>query len=346
LVDPERDGVAERTKDGHAAPATSNRGWLGRVSESTLMWSGVLFGVVGMVTGLAGFVLAYRAQHEQEVVNLAAYPSAGPSALTAGGLGVRLQLVNQSLRPVIVRSVSLWEGGTKLATATGYTQDARRLDEAQLDPAALTNGLLDFPLNVGAREGRTTALLLDIWNGVFATGAAATAALHKLNRTLSGLGPRSPKTAPFELQIDLAPGGPRRFPLQSLAPSFHSAAEAEPATATATPAWLVSPIGHHRLAGLFLRRTGADAGAVDLVKLDLWKYGSALQRSISRPVIGHEAAMFPLSDLPRGSYTATFQLDGKVIAERSFSLPWHRNSCGAGLREDEATRGPASASWC
>jgi hypothetical protein len=309
------------------------------------MWSGVVFGLVGMVTGLAGLVLAYRAQHEQEVVNLIAYPSAGPSALTASGLGVRLQLVNQSLRPVIVRGVSLWQGGIELARATGYAQDASVLDASELNAAALTNGLLAFPLNVGAREGRTTALLLDVWKGVFATGAAAKAAVNKLNMTLSGLGPRSTETAPFELEIDLAPGGPRRFPLQSLAPSpSPPAAGSEPATPT--PAWLVSPIGNRRLTGLLLRRTGGATASVDVVRLDLWRYGSALRRSVLRPVTGHEAAMFPLSDLPRGSYTATFQLDGNVVAERSFSLPWHRNACGSGLRVDAPAMGPASASWC
>jgi hypothetical protein len=322
----------------------SRRGSLRRIIGRTGISSGVIFGLVGMLTGVTGLVFGYRAQHEQEVINLAAYPSAGPSDLTASGLGVRLQVVNQSLRPLIVRGASLWQGGTELARATGYVQDAQVANGAELDQAALTDGLLSFPLNIGAREGRAAVFLLDVWRGVFGTGRDAAAAMNKLNLTLSGLGPGSVDRAPFELVFDLAPGGRRRFPLRSLPSVSPSAAEGEAPASRST--WLVSPVGRRGLTGLVLRRTSAAAGAVDLVKLDLWKYGSTLHRSIARPVVGREAAMFPLSDLPRGSYTATFQLDGKVVAERSFSLPWHREQCGAGLREDDASTGTASASWC
>jgi hypothetical protein len=302
----------------------------------------LLFGLVGMLTGVVGLVFAYQAQHEQQIVSFAAYPSASVGDLTPAGLGVRVRLENQSLRPVIVSGASLWQRRARLASASGYVSDSRILDSAEIDPSQLTGRLANLPLNIGAREGRSVALLLDVWNGVSEDpGAQAKAARAHLNDTLNALEPVSAGTAPLTLELDLVPGGIRRFRLQPL-----PARTAEAAT-TASSSWEVSPLGSPpKLIGLLLRNSSAGVGAVELVRLDLWKDDSTLHRSMTRPVLGQQATAFPLVDLPRGSYAAAFQLDGQVIANRSFSIPWPREPCAVGLQQSSASALASSAAWC
>ena len=301
----------------------------------------VVFGLIGMVTGVLGLVIAYQAQHEQQVVNFAAYPSAGLSDLTPQGLGVRVQVVNQSLRPVIVRGAALYDGKKRLARATGYFTDASVLDNAEVDPSQLTSRLTNLPLNLGAREGRPMALLLDVWNGVSENAdAKAQAARARLTDTLNGLDPISTATKPLTLQLDLAPGGQRRFVLRSVATR---AAAQQPGTGSG---WVLSPLGSPpKLLGLLLRNPGAGVREVDLVRLDLWKADSTLHRFMTRPVLGQQAATFPLVGLPNGYYAAAFELGGRVIANRSFTLPWRREPCAVGLQAEATGLTPAPA-WC
>jgi hypothetical protein len=304
----------------------------------------LVFGLIGMLTGVLGLVFSYRAQHEQEVLKFAAFPHAALSDLTGAGLTVRVQLVNQSLRPVVVQGASLWNGNERLANASGYLQDTRILDNPNSDPAELTSELADLPLNIGAREGRTTALLLDVWSGISsATISTSQAAQQNLNLALNGLNvglyPRSPLT----LELDLAPGGPHRF---VLAGAGQTTAMGQGGSAK-QPTWLVSPLGRPpRLIGLLLRHTSAAVGEVELVRLDLWNQTSAFHETTTRPVLSEQATTFPLANLPRGTYSATFELGGEVIAHRSFSVPWLREPCAVGLQEATALDGTASPAWC
>ena len=299
------------------------------------------FGLIGMLTGVLGLVFSVLAQHEQQVVKFAAYPSAGLSDLTPQGLGVRVQVVNQSLRPVVVRGASLYGGTDRLARATGYFTDTRVLDSAEVDPTQLTSRLTNLPLNIGAREGRAMALLLDVWKGVSEdANPKAQAARTRLNDTLNGLDPVSTTTKSLTLVLDLAPGGSRRFVLRSVGTP---AASQQPGTGSG---WVLSPLGSPpKLLGLLLRNPSAGVREVDLVRLDLWKADSTLHRSMTRPVLGQQAATFPLVGLPNGSYAAAFVLGGRVIANRSFTLPWRREPCAVGLQAEAAGLTPTPA-WC
>jgi hypothetical protein len=323
----------------HEATAAEKAGKGGSSLESR---AAILFGLIGLITGVVGLVFSYQAQHEQQVINFAASPSAGLSDLTPQGLGVRLNVVNQSLRPVIVRGASLWDGPTRLALATGYFSDVRVLNSAEVDPSQLTTRLTNLPLNVGAREGHSMGLLLDVWSGVSESkGTAAQAARGRLNATLNGLGSVSTRGESLTLQLDLAPGGRRRFLVRSPDPWTAEAA------ADLAPKWVVSPLGSPpKLIGLLLRNRSAGVREVDLVRLDLWKTASTLHRTMTRPVLGQQAASFPLVGLPRGSYATAFELDGRVIANRSFSLPWRGEPCAVGPQEAGASELTSAAAWC
>src|SRR5215204_7429713 len=152
--------------------------------------AGFIFGLVGMLTGTLSLFLSWRVTQEEAAVALQAYPTAQPTDLTHEGFGVRVEIVNRSLRPVIVRRASLWAAGEHLSEATGYLDDVRVLDASAANPESVTQGRRQLPMTVSAREGRTVALLMDVWTPIV-TAASPTeerSARRRLNRFLTDIG--------------------------------------------------------------------------------------------------------------------------------------------------------------
>jgi hypothetical protein len=103
------------------------------------MNAGLVFGLVGMITGTLSLYITWRATSEESATVVSAFPTASSSDLTHAGFGVRTQLVNKSLRPVIVQNASLWVDGNKISDATGYLDDPRLLDRSSVSPGAITD---------------------------------------------------------------------------------------------------------------------------------------------------------------------------------------------------------------
>ena len=307
--------------------------------------AGVIFGLIGMLTGCLSLYIAWRTTSQEAAVVLNAYPTASPDDLTHAGFGIRVQLVNESLRPVIVERASLWVDDREITNATGYLADPQLLDQSAIAPAAITDGRFDFPISMNAREGRSVAILMDVWRPVVAAEGsdAALSARRELNQFLTSVGSLSSgNERVLELALELAPGGFQRFPIRGLVePGIYPEAIRD-ASAIQRQAplqnWLVEPLVRDaRVAGLSLRRRFAGGGQVDLVQLDIWNVGSQFHRAYERPVLGQQAQLFPL-DLVDGAYVATFRLGGKVIAHRSFSVPWRKSRC--------APRAAVGPVWC
>jgi hypothetical protein len=316
------------------------------------MSAAILFGLIGMLTGISSLILSWQTSKEQSEIVLHAYPTASSTDLTHAGFGLRVELVNQSLRPIIIRSASLWDAGEKISDGVGYLDDVKLLELSNVDPAALGRSRRDFPITLGERQGRTVAVLMDVWTPVMtaASSSGEQSARARLNRFLTRIAGLSQTTGAspreIELRIDSVPGGSRSFPVKSAPPSavypeaIKSANAIEKQTSFQT--WKVDPFVRKKvLAGLRLRRTFAGTGEVDIVHLDLWQEGSPAHRRISRPVVGQQSTLFPLSGLPPGRYTGTFELDGQVVAYRSFALPW-RDSCAGRAR----ALVQAAPRWC
>lgn len=328
-----RRAAAEATA--HEPAAGRKAGWRAHLS------SGLVFGLVGMLTGISGIVLAYRSEHEQGVIRFVAYPTAGTTDLTQAGLGVRVQLINQSLRPVIVRSVSLWRGSDRIADGTGYLADTRVLDRAGADPAGVVADRLNLPLDLDARQGRDVAFLLDVWTPLVAAAPADVAvARTRLNGLLSLLSrPSSALDPPLQLEVQLAPGGIRRYTLSG---STSRAPAAAAVQSIGEAPWVVTALTRGPvLVGLWLQRPGAGAQQLGLVRLDVWGQQSLLHRALVRPLSGTQATLFPLPALPRGGYIASFTAGGQVVASQSFVVPWPREPCARRLYD--GTRDPV---WC
>ena len=305
----------------------------------------LIFGLVGMITGSLSLYIAWRTTSEEAATVLSAFPTASSSDLTHAGFGVRTQLVNKSLRPVIVQGASLWVDGNKISEATGYLDDARLLDRSTVSPASITDERADFPISLNAREGRPVAVLMDVWRPIVAAESpeAALNARNSLNQLLTSVGSlASGGEHAIELGLDLAPGGLKRFPIASrVEPGIYPEAIRD-ASAIQRQAplqnWLVEPLAEKgRLVGLSLRRRFAGGGQADLVRLDVWKERSPYHRMYTRPVLGQQAQLFPL-DLADGRYVATFRLGDDVVAYRSFSVPWRETQC--------SRRDAAEPLWC
>jgi hypothetical protein len=302
-----------------------------------VMTAGVVFGLVGMLTGGLSLYITWRTTSQESAVVLDAYPTASPDELTHAGFGVRVQLVNESLRPVIVQSASLWVEDEEIADATGYLANPQLLDQSAIAPAAITDGRLDFPISMNAREGRSVAILMDVWRPVVTAvdTDAALSARRQLNQFLTSVASlASGGEREIELGLDLAPGGFQRFGIRGLVePGIYPEAIRD-ASAIQRQAplqnWLVEPlVARGKLDGLSLRRRFAAGGQVDLVQLDVWDVRSERHWAYERPILGQQAQLFP-PELSGGAYIATFRLGEEVIAHRSFTVPWRETRCNLG----------------
>ena len=80
--------------------------------------AGLIFSLIAMVTGCLSLYVAWRTSSEEAAIVLNAYPTASADDLTHAGFGVRVQLVNESLRPVIVENASLRVDGHEVSNST------------------------------------------------------------------------------------------------------------------------------------------------------------------------------------------------------------------------------------
>jgi hypothetical protein len=316
-------------------------------SAAMAQGAAITFGVVGMLTGITSLFLTWQARSEETAVVLAAYPTASPSQLTHEGLAIRFEVVNQSLRPIIVRAASLWQRGEKIGDATGYLDDVRLVERSTIDPSAVTDARRDLPITLPARDGRALVLLIDVWNPVVnaSSSVAEVAARRRLNRFLGAVS-RLPAEGrgSVQLRVDRVPGGSQWFPLRSLAPPGVYPQAIRDASAVARQAgasfWLIEPaVARGKLTGVVVRRSFAGAGQVDLVHLHLWKQRSLFRRSFTRPVVGQQSTLFPLAALADGQYIVTAELGGRVLATYSFALPWRGATCHGGATSIEPR-------WC
>jgi hypothetical protein len=300
-----------------------------------------------MITGGLSLYITWRTTSEEAAVVLEAYPTASADDLTHAGFGVRVQLVNESLRPVIVQGASLWVDDREMTSAVGYLPDGHLLDRSATAPATITDARLDFPLSLNAREGRSIAVLMDVWRPVVTAESSedALVARRKLNQFLTSVGSLAEESERrIELGLDLVPGGFQRFDVRGLVePGIYPEAIRD-ASAIQRQApvqtWLVEPyVTTKGLEGLTLRRRFAAADQVDLVQLDVWNVQSQFHRAYERPVLGQQAQVFPI-DLAKGAgaYIATFRLGDEIIAHRSFAVPWRETGC-----DMENADGPV---WC
>src|SRR5215208_862713 len=135
--------------------------WLARSGGGVSL--ALVVGLVGMVTGVTSLYIAWSAQSEEAALRLNAYPTANPADITPQGLAVRVELVNEGLRPIVVRSAQLLMDDAPVASASAWIDDVGVLDDAASEPSRLISSQRTFPISLDAREGKAVALLMDVW---------------------------------------------------------------------------------------------------------------------------------------------------------------------------------------
>jgi hypothetical protein len=219
--------------------------------------------LVGMVTGVTSLYVAWRSHSEETAITLDAYPTASQADITPQGLGLRVELVNQSLRPIVLRSASLVLDGEVVSQASGWIDDVRLVEEASSDPARLRAAQLTFPIGLAAREGRSVAVIMDVWTPFVAASSSADETLarnrfRQLTATLASL-PAGDGPSRLQLRIEHVPGGSDLYPVSAVVGSTTSVDAIETAAALLRRVppqfWVVDFFERrHDLAGLTLRR--------------------------------------------------------------------------------------------
>ena len=286
--------------------------------------------LVGMVTGVTSLYISWRSTTEQAEVRLNAYPTASPADITPQGLGIRVVLVNQSLRPIVIQSAALLLDGETVSQAIGWIDDVRLLESAASDPSSVSTAQQTFPIGLAAREGKSVAFIMDVWTPFVdasseADQKAARGTFRQLTATLASL-PSDASASRLQLRIDHIPGGGELYPVSAVTVPSTSVDAIESAAALLRHVppqfWVVDFLKRRGdLAGITLRRRIAGADEVDLARLDVWNLQTAVHRISVRPVVARQQTLFPLADLARGHYIATFQVGGRVVAYKSFTVP-------------------------
>jgi hypothetical protein len=286
----------------------------GQGKRSMRNWSTVV-AAVSLVVSIGAFGLSWKTHGEATSVDFAAAGSINSYGSTPAGYAVRISLVNQSLRPIIVRSIELEESGRPIAPITTFLTDSR----ASTDASALGDEPLEdarpFPLTLPSRGAQTLTGFADF------SDAAAQAQRHEVTpllkrarrfcRELKRVGPASGETSSsMELEIQFEPGGTTKVPVLISNPKG------------GVNNWHLEVTGpaDHPSEIVFWRRIAAPT-ALRLVTLKIWTWDGHLKRTARLPVSGAAYAQMGFAPLPRDSYRAALFQNGEPLAVGLFHVP-------------------------
>lgn len=275
-----------------------------------------------MAIASVALILSFLADKEEAAVDFDAAASVNSLGSTPAGYAIRISLVNDSLRPVIVRSMRLKVSGKPVARIASFLSD----DRAGSDASSLGDEPLEearaLPLALAARGTRTLVGLADF------TAAAAQARRGKktplvmrarefcreLPRTLPLTGrlveTSSRTLSKLELELDVDPGGAQIVPV-NLGRVVGGA-----------NAWRMDVTGAriHPNGIVFWRRIAAPS-ALRFITLKIWTWDGHMRRSASLPVVGGAYGEVRFAPLPSDSYRAALFQHGEPLAVGLFHVP-------------------------
>ena len=218
-----------------------------------------------------------------------------------------MELVNESLRPIVLRSAELVLDDQTVSKASGWISDVGLLENAASDPSRLVASQRSFPIGLQAREGKSVVLLMDLWSP-FVTAASETdkstarGTFRQLTATLASLSPDG-ESSRLELRLDHVPGGSHTYPVMAASAPTSSIEAMESAAAMLRRIpqrfWVADLLGKGKhVTGLTLRRRFAGADEIDLAQLDVWNVRTPFRRTLDRPVIARQQTPVPATRPP------------------------------------------------
>jgi hypothetical protein len=283
--------------------------------------------VLSVLIACFALLLSYLANQEEAAVDFDAAASVNSLGATPAGYAIHISLVNDSLRPVIVRSMRLKVSGRFVAPIASFLSDNRAgsdasalgdepLEEARSLPVALAArgtrtliGLADFSTAAAqAHQGKDTPLV-----------ARAREFCRELPRTARAKRrlpePSGRTRSKLELELDVDPGGAQTVPV-------HLAKVVGGANA-----WRMDVTGAkmHPNGIVFWRRIAAPT-ALRFITLKIWTWDGHLRRSASLPVAGGAYSEVRFPPLPSDSYRAALFQNGEPLAVGLFHVPLSRSN--------------------
>jgi hypothetical protein len=278
--------------------------------------------VASLALSIVALVVSYSAIREEAAVDLEAAASVNSLGSTPAGYAIRISFINQSLRPVIIRSIDLKVGGVPVASVESVLFDGR----AGTDAAALGDEPLEdnrpLPLTLAERGAETLVGLAN-----FSTvDRQASAREHTDNlsaaRAFCDELPPDPsrRLAPrfenetvgssVELEVDVEPGG-----------SFSVPVTINRAIGADNP-WRMEVTGPRaRPTGLAFWRFTSAPSASRLLTAEIWRGDGTPVSTASLPVSGSATSEVSFQGLRSGYYRAALLQQGNVLAVGHFDVP-------------------------
>jgi hypothetical protein len=267
------------------------------------------------MTGIAGLVVASQQRGEERRIVVRIVARGNGRDYSNEGFGLRVTLVNESLRGLTIVGARLYIDGKRIGTADGFLADPRVLDRQLLYPGAVSDERRELPLGLAPRAERSIALLFpDVYDNFPLTGDPKALPPSRQQRRLlafSSFVHDTRDNARVSLSLDLAPGGRRVIrvaQLVGMTPKFQ---------------WQVSLDGPgKRVTSISIRRKLGAEGQTSSAVLDLWgDTPPRTHRRISRVIVGADWTRFPFGRLPDGRYLYAFLIDGTPVAGGRFRTP-------------------------
>jgi hypothetical protein len=282
-------------------------------SETSILEKGA-FGVSIVSLVLAGLAAwwSHEAQSENVAVEITAAASTNSLGSTPAGYAVRVSFVNDSLRPVIIRSMVLSVNKTPVARIASFLLDNR----AASDAASLGDEPLEaarsLPVAVAARGAVTLTGLANFHEGVPASFGGWTKRQREalefcglVNGTSTG------SSAIVSLEIKIDPGEIQTIPVHVTGPIGGG------------NTWNMDVDGPRSgPTGIRFWRYTSAPSALRLLTVKVWRQHGKLTRSGTLPVVGAGSAEVTFRRLHHGSYrTALMNNHGEVLASGRFRVP-------------------------
>ncbi len=258
---------------------------------------------------------AHEASEEQRSVDLEGLATINSLGQTAAGYGVRVSLINGSLRPIIVRSIVLVVDGVRVAGATSYIKNAAILEDATRRHGQPFDDARTLPFTINARTTETIAAFLNLGS------ATEGLYLHEhlgrvrggriLCRAATFAGPsRITEQHEILLRVSTTPGGETNIPLTVTGPGDGG------------NAWFTSLHGPAAAPnGLQVRRKLAENTARRVITVRIWRNRGGLVRRVRRPSFGPSPVNLPFRRLRRGHYRALVFDGSHIVAGGRFTVP-------------------------
>jgi hypothetical protein len=121
--------------------------------------TGALVAILGLLVANSSYRLAEEVRGEEQAVVLDIRPSIRPLDLNEAVAGLRVVILNESIRRIVIVEASLWMKDCQVGPVEQWLPDVRVFDRRFLDQT-WTDHLLPTPITMEGRQGSVMAFMV------------------------------------------------------------------------------------------------------------------------------------------------------------------------------------------